>query len=65
MIDNKADEGFIKGLQSKNDGARKIVFRMVDKYDSISSSFTWRITKEGHSYWDNLNDEFNKIIRGK
>ena len=63
-IDNKADVGFIKALNKSSKNTRERAHRLEDNYDSLCSSFTWSSTVEGHSYWDTLNDEFNKIMRG-
>ena len=64
LIDNNADEGFIKALNNASKHSRERVYRYDDKYDSLCYSFSWSSTVEGHSYWDTLNDEFNKIMRG-
>ena len=64
LIDNKADVGFIKALNKYSKGYRERVYMLEDTYDTICGSFNWDSTVEGHSYWDTLNDEFNKIMRG-
>lgn len=64
LIDNKADEGFIKALNIAGKYSRERVYRLEDIYDSIFQSFNWGSTVEGHNYWSKLNDEFNKIIKG-
>ena len=64
LIDNNADEGFIKALNIASKYSRERAYRYEDIYDSLCSSFTWRSTVEGPSYWDTLNDKFNKIMRG-
>ena len=64
LIDNKADEGFIKALNKAGKYTRVRVYSLVDIYDSICHSFSWSSTVEGSDYWSKLNDEFNKIIRG-
>lgn len=56
LIDNEADEGFIKGLQNTTATSRRNTLNREDKHSSICSSFTWRGTKEGHDYWSELND---------
>ena len=63
LIDNEADEGFIKGLQNTTTVSRRITLNKEDKRSSICDSFTWRGTKEGHSYWDELNDKFNEWFK--
>ena len=63
LIDNEADEGFIKGLQNTTATSRRNTLNREDKRSSICSSFTWRDTKEGHSYWDELNDKFNEWFK--
>lgn len=63
LIDNEADEGFIKGLQNTTAISRRNTFNREDKPYSICNSFTWRCTKEGNSYWDELNDKFNEWFK--
>lgn len=64
LIDNNADEGFIKGLNTSSRSNRNRVFNIEYTYDSICCSFTWSSTVEGSIYWNTLNNKFNKIIRG-
>lgn len=63
LIDNEADEKFIKALARATNTTRKQATIREDKYDSICSSFTWYVTNEGHTYWCDLNDKFNKWFR--
>ena len=63
LIDNEADEGFIKGLQLTTSFSRRRAFIREDIHDSICSSFTWASTKEGHYYWSNLQDRFMEWYR--
>lgn len=58
LIDNEADEKYIKGLQTTSSYSRSKTFIREDIHDSISDSFTWSCTKEGHDYWSNLQDRF-------
>lgn len=62
LIDNKADEKFIISLQNASSYTRKQAFIREDNYDAIGSSFTWCVTKEGHSYWNKLSNDFNRLI---
>ena len=64
LIDNKADEGFIKALNRASKYCRERVYRLEDIYDSICHSFKWSSTKEGSVYWSQLNEGFNEIMRG-
>lgn len=59
LLDNEADEKFIIALQNASSYTRKQALIREDKYDAICSSFTWRETKEGHSYWDVLSNNYN------
>ena len=48
---------FIKALENnrgKNEGA-------FDAF--INDSFDWSLTKQGHSYWCHINDEFRHVYR--
>ena len=65
LIDNEAAENFIIALQNTGSYTRKQAFIREDKYDSISSSFTWAGTKEGYTYWNDLNIKFNIEYRAK
>lgn len=59
LIDNEADEGFIKGVQTTSPISRRSTLSREDEYSSICSSFTWASTKEGYAYWGELDAKFN------
>lgn len=63
LMDNEADKGFIKGMDTTDVFTKKRMFNSDDTYDSICYSFTWSNRKEGATYWMELNDEFNKIMK--
>lgn len=63
LIDNEADEGFIKGLQTTTALSRRLSFSSEDEYNSICGSFTWFRTKEGYNYWRDLTHKYNEWFK--
>lgn len=35
-----------------------------DRFSSISNAFTWRVTPEGHAFWNNYNNDFKEFRNG-
>lgn len=54
---------FIDNLINKNCSPDRILCILIgsNNKSTISGSFSWYRTPEGHNYWDNINDEFVRI----
>lgn len=56
LAKNNATQGYLAGL---GDQPRKDVV-ISDRHGVICGSFAWSSTKEGHQYWADLDEKFNR-----